>query len=136
MHHLPSRKHHNWVTASKGRSHEAPTIRELRDVMVVSFKPSRILLSRFAIAVSAIALASLPITDRAQNDTHGYSSSSDYNKQFLVGEDIDGASLAADPSPTPQYGQTNSRYPTYESRWSKVAFEAGGGFTAPVGNDV
>src|ERR1700744_5287421 len=140
MHHLPSRKHHNWVTASKGRSHEAPKIRELRDVMVVSCSPSRILLRRFAIAVSAIALASLPITTRAQNDTHGYSSSSDYNKQFLLGEDIDGASLAADPSPspspTPQYGQTNSRYPTYESRWSKVAFEAGGGFTAPVGNDV
>ena len=108
--------------------------------MVVRCSPSRTLLRRFAIAVSAIALASLPITARAQNDTHGYSSSSDDNKSFLSGEDIDGASLAADPnpspSPKPQYGQTNSRYPTYESRWSKVAFEAGGGFTAPVGNDV
>ena len=108
--------------------------------MVVRCSPSRTLLRRFAIAVSAIALASLPITARAQNDTHGYSSSSDYNKSFLSDEDIDGASLPADPnpspSPKPQYGQTNSRYPTYESRWSKVAFEAGGGFTAPVGNDV
>jgi len=75
---------------------------------------------------------------RAQSDTHSAFSSSDENKSYLANEDMDGASLAADPgpSPTPQYGQSNSQYPTYESRWSKVAFEAGGGFTAPIGNDV
>ncbi len=105
--------------------------------MVVSCSPSRIFLRRFAIAACVIALASLPITAKAQSDTHGAFSSSDDNKAFLNGEDIDGASLAADPgpSPSPQYGQTNSRYPVHESRWSKLAFEAGGGFNAPV-NDA
>ena len=105
--------------------------------MVFSCSPSRILLRRFAIAVFVIALASLPITARAQSDSHGAFSSSDDNKSLWDGEDIDGASLAAEPgpSPKPQYGQTNSRYPTYESKWSKIAFEAGGGFNAPV-NDA
>jgi len=102
--------------------------------MVVSCNPSRKLLRSFAIAVAALALASLPITAKAQDDTHGAVSSSDDNKSFLNGEDIDGASLAAPPSPSPkpQYGQTGSRYPSYESKWSKIAFEAGGGFNAPV----
>ncbi len=101
--------------------------------MVVSCNPSRKLLRSFAIAVAALALASLPITAKAQDDTHGAVSSSDDNKSFLNGEDIDGASLAAapNPSPKPQYGQTGSRYPSYESKWSKIAFEAGGGFNAP-----
>lgn len=96
--------------------------------------PSRKFVRPFAIAVTAFALASLPIIAQAQEDTHGAVSSSDENKSYLAGEDIDGASLAAapNPSPKPQYGQTNSRYPTYESRWSKIAFEAGGGFNAPV----
>jgi hypothetical protein len=102
--------------------------------MVFSCSPLRKLLRRFAIAVSAIALASLPITAKAQSDPHGAFSSSDDNKSFLNGEDIDGASLAADPNPSPtaQYGQTNSGYPAYESKWTKVAFEGGGGFNAPV----
>jgi hypothetical protein len=102
--------------------------------MVSSCSPSLKFLRRFAIAVSVIALASLPITAKAQDDSHGAVSSSDENKSFLNGEDIDGASLAADPgpSPTPQYGQTGSRYPSYESKWSKVAFVGGGGFNAPV----
>jgi hypothetical protein len=102
--------------------------------MVFSCSPLRKLLRRFAIAVFAIALASLPITAKAQSDPHGAFSSSDDNKSFLNGEDIDGASLAADPNPPPtaQYGQTNSGYPAYESKWTKVAFEGGGGFNAPV----
>jgi hypothetical protein len=96
--------------------------------------PLRNLFRSFAIAVAAFALASLPLTAKAQNDTHAGVSSSDDNKAFLNGEDIDGASLAAapNPSPRPQYGQTSSRYPTYQSRWSRIAFEAGGGFNAPV----
>jgi hypothetical protein len=108
--------------------------------MVVSCRP-RVMFRRFAIAVSAIALASLPLSVKAQDQSHGYSSSSAY-KASLNGEDIDGASLDAapgpSPSPSPQYGQTNSQYPSYQSqsRWSKLAIEAGGGFTAPVGNDV
>ena len=38
--------------------------------MVVSCSPSRKLLRSFAIAVAAFALASLPITAAAQDDTH------------------------------------------------------------------
>ncbi|WP_158748221.1 outer membrane beta-barrel protein [Acidobacterium sp. S8] len=104
--------------------------------MVVSCSLSRKLSRPFAIAVTAIALASFPIMARAQSDTPGHFSSSDDNKSYLSGEDIDGASLTGDPnpSPKPQYGQTNGGYQSYESRWSKLAFEAGGGFTAPVGN--
>lgn len=102
--------------------------------MVISCSPSHRFLCRFAIALSAVALASLPITVRAQSDSPRAYSSSDDNRSFLNGEDIDGASLAADPSPSPkpQYGQSSTRYPTYESKWSRVAFEAGGGFNAPV----
>lgn len=107
--------------------------------MVVSCSPSRKFSRYFAIAASAIALASLPLSVKAQDDTQ--SSSSAY-RAALNGEDIDGASLASSPNPSPgpspngQYGQTDRRYPSYQSRWSKLALEAGGGFTAPVGNDV
>lgn len=108
--------------------------------MVVSCGSSQLFIRRIATAAFAIALASLPLTTKAQDEAqHGYSSSSEY-KAALHGEDIDGASPAADPapspSPSPQYGQTRSQYPEYQSRWSNIAFEAGGGFTAPVGNDV
>ena len=104
--------------------------------MVVSCNPSRKLLRSFAIAVTTIALAAFPIIASAQSETPGHFSSSDDNKSYLSGEDIDGASLAAAPNPIPkpQYGQGNSRYSSYQSRWSKLAFEAGAGFTAPVAN--
>jgi hypothetical protein len=108
----------------------------MRDSIVVSCGPSHSLFRRIAIAVSAVALVSLPLSAKAQDQTqHEYSSSSDY-QAFLHGEDIDGASLAAapNPSPSPQYGQTNSQYPSYESKWSRVAIEAGGGFNAPAGH--
>ena len=109
--------------------------------MVVSCSSPQLFIRRIATAAFVFALASLPFTAKAQNEAqHGYSSSSD-SRAFL-NEDIDGVSLATDPgpsptpSPTPQYGQTSSRYPSYQNRWSKIAIEAGGGFTAPVGNDV
>ncbi|HEX3435695.1 MAG TPA: hypothetical protein VHT24_02935 [Pseudacidobacterium sp.] len=107
--------------------------------MVVGSSPSRKLFYGIAIAFSVVALASLTPSVRAQDNTHSSSSSSssDYSA-YLDGEDIDGASLAAapnpSPSPKPQYGQTHSQYPTYQSRWSHIAFVGGGGFTAPVGN--
>ena len=107
--------------------------------MVVSCSPSNYSLRRFAIAIFALALASFPITAKAQSDSHSAYSSSDDNKSYLAGEDIDGASMSADPvaAPKPQYGQTNTGYPAYQSRWSHAAFEAGGGFTAPtsIGGD-
>jgi hypothetical protein len=104
--------------------------------MVVSSTP-RSFLFKIAMACSALALAAFPSSASAQTSGPGVSSSSDY-KAYLT-EDIDGASLAAAPNPAPsasakpQYGQGNS-YPSYQSRWSHIAFEAGGGFNAPVGH--
>ena len=102
---------------------------------------SRTFLRRIAIAASVFALAAashaaLAQTDNATDDSgHAYSSSTDW-KSNLTSDD-----LATDPAPAAapaaggQYGQ-NNRYPGYESRWSRLAFEGGAGFTAPVGNDV
>jgi hypothetical protein len=97
---------------------------------------SRGLLNRIAIAASAFALFALPYAAQAQTESapeggQQYSSSSGW-KSYLTDYDFDGAPGA---SASPQYGQSN-RYPDYTSRWSHLAFEAGAGFTAPVGNDT
>ena len=94
----------------------------------------RVLLSRIAVAASAFALFALPYGARAQTGfaSEGgqqYSSSADW-KSYLTDYDFDGAPGA---SASPQYGQ-NNRYPDYTSKWSHLAFEAGAGFTAPLGN--
>jgi Outer membrane protein beta-barrel domain len=96
-------------------------------------KKHRQSLAQVIIVLSLIAGA----TRSAEAQTQVYSSSSDY-KTIWAGEDIDGDSLASNAAPggSPQYGQSaGNGYPTYESRWSRVAFEGGGGFTAPIGND-
>ena len=103
--------------------------------------------SRLVLAATA-ACALTVVPARAQQVQQvAYSTSS--NHALLAGEDIDGTSLGSAPSPepaasassaalpSPQYGGGHGGYSGYhESRWSHVAFEAGGGFTAPVGNDV
>jgi hypothetical protein len=47
---------------------------------------------------------------------------------------------AAGGSASPQYGgggrRSSSTYPSYEGRWSHLAFEGGAGFSAPIGNDT
>ncbi len=89
--------------------------------------------TRLFAASAVCALAALPLS--AQQPT--YSSSS--NHALLAGEDIDGSSLASSPTPvaSPQYGGSGGGYSGYhESRWSHIAFEAGGGVTVPIGNDV
>lgn len=94
---------------------------------------SRNLVTRFAIAVSAFALTAVPYAAKAQAAPEGgkmYSSSADW-KSYLSDYDFDGAPGA---SASPQYGQGNNHYPEYTSHWSHLAFEAGAGFTAPVGN--
>lgn len=99
---------------------------------------SRTLLSRFAIAASALALIALPCAVHAQASVapeggQQYSSSSDW-KAYLTNYSFDAAPGA---SASPQYGQygrrNNNPYP-YQSRWSHLAFEIGGGATAPIGN--
>jgi hypothetical protein len=91
--------------------------------------------SRLMLGAAALcALAVLPLS--AQQAT--YSSSS--NQALLGGEDIDGSSIAtpaAISAALPQYGGSGGGYNGYHgSRWDHVALEFGGGFTAPVGNDV
>lgn len=101
---------------------------------------SRSFLGRIAIAASVIALFSLPFTASAQagsvasENGNQYSSSSDW-KAYLSNYDLDGAGASAS-AQYGQYGRNNNGYPNYTSRWSHFAFEAGGGFTAPIGNDV
>jgi hypothetical protein len=95
---------------------------------------SRNLLNRIAIAASTFALFALPFAAQAQTAStpeggQQYSSSSDW-KNYLTDYDFDGEPGA---SASPQYGQ-NNRYPDYTNRWSHIAFEAGAGFTAPLGN--
>lgn len=103
--------------------------------MLSSFS-SRGLLNRIAVAASAFALFALPYAAQAQTESAPeggqlYSSSTDW-KSYLTDYDFDGASGA---NASPQYGQGN-RYPDYTSKWSHLAFEAGAGPTAPIGNDV
>lgn len=108
--------------------------------MVTNCLCSRSFLSRLAIAASALALLSLPFAARAQTQSvssengQQYSSSADW-KAYLSSYDFDAMPGA---SATAQYGNypRNNRYPNYTSRMSHFAFEAGGGFTAPIGNDV
>jgi hypothetical protein len=102
--------------------------------MVSNCFSSRNLLNRIAIAVSAFALFALPFAAQAQTTPapeggQQYSSSSDW-KSYLTDYAFDGEPGA---SASPQYGQ-NNRYPDYTSRWNHMAFEAGAGFTAPLGN--
>ncbi|HEY0786321.1 MAG TPA: hypothetical protein VGD62_10650 [Acidobacteriaceae bacterium] len=86
----------------------------------------------FLTTTALCALAVLPL--RAQQPTYSTSS----NAGLTGGEDIDGRSLASPPAPAaaaPQYGGGYGGYNGYhESRFSHIAIEAGGGFTAPVGN--
>ena len=104
----------------------------------------RPLLCRVVLVAFLIALAEMPYAASAETDPENsdgspgaasavdYSSSLDW-KNYLNMDDSLGGALPASPSPKPQYGQS-SNYPTYTSRWSHIAFEAGAGFTAPVGN--
>jgi hypothetical protein len=104
--------------------------------MLSSCFSSRGLLNRIAVAASAFALFALPYAAQAQAGSapeggQQYSSSTDW-KSYLTDYDFDGAPGA---NASPQYGQSNG-YPEYTNKWSHLAFEAGAGPTAPIGNDV
>jgi len=100
---------------------------------------------RVLIAVSAFAIAfslqaAAQSTSAADNSPNGrtFSSSTAY-QAYLSTEALLGGGSSAEPSASasPQYGGNRSTaYPRYESRMSHVAFEAGGGFTSPIGNDT
>jgi len=118
--------------------------------MVSRCASSRSSLVRLAIAASTAALLALPcaaqsssqpqFSPAAENNSQPSSAPTEYSssaewKQSLATYDLAAAPAA---SASPQYGQygrrTNNRYPAYQSRWSHMAFEIGGGPTAPIGN--
>lgn len=107
--------------------------------MVSSILFSRKFLSRFAIAASVVSLALLPYAAKAEpggaapDGGRAYSSSADW-RATLASFDYDGAPSGSASARAGQYGQENNRYPYYQSRWSHLAFEVGGGLTSPVGN--
>lgn len=85
-------------------------------------------------ALSAPAFAASGSSGASSSDS--YSSSAAYTGGLNVNELV-GNTLADAPTGSGQYGgQYGSQYPNYPNRWSKIAFEAGGGFTAPIGNDT
>lgn len=103
--------------------------------------------SALAIGFSLTAAAQTVSSPEVSADAQSYSSSADY-RAYLSSDDLLGgfsssavsaasASANPSPSPNPQYGgQRSSQYPSYESRWSHLAFEGGAGFSAPIGNDT
>lgn len=76
-----------------------------------------------AVSLAALSVVSLP----AQTPSATGSSSADY--RFLLDSDELGG-LA----PAPAAGQYGGGNQAYQGRWSHVAVEGGGGFTAPLGN--
>ena len=79
-----------------------------------------------AISMAALSLASL----HGQTVVPTGSSSADY-RFLLSGDELGALELA--PATGGQYGPQPG-YPSYQSRWSHLAIEGGGGFTAPLGN--
>jgi hypothetical protein len=106
------------------------------------------LLRRMLIAVSAVVIGfslhavaqtSSPADHSA--DGQSFSSSANYHA-YLSTDSLLGGSSYAEPSggasASPQYGggggRRSSSYPSYEGRWSHIAFNGGAGFTIPIGN--
>ncbi|HTV04605.1 MAG TPA: hypothetical protein VME86_04500 [Acidobacteriaceae bacterium] len=95
-------------------------------------------MSRLAIATSVVTLTILPYAAKAEPGTtpdggQQYSSSADW-RSTLASFDYDGAPKASSSASFGQYGKQNNRYPYYQSAWSHLALEVGGGLTSPIGN--
>lgn len=83
--------------------------------------------SRRALLFLGVVLA-LTATIEAQ-ESLPFSSSSAHNSFFEAGRD------ALAEAPTPQYGG-GGQYSRSKDRLDKLSFELGGGFNAPIGNDI
>jgi hypothetical protein len=106
---------------------------------------------RMLIAASALALG-FSLTAAAQtastpdNSASAPAYSSSDLRAYLNSDGVlgGGGSFSSAPSgnavasASPQYGgkQQSAQYPGYESKWSHIAIEAGGGFSIPVGPDT
>jgi hypothetical protein len=114
--------------------------------MVANCDRSCPLLRRALIAASALAIglslsAGAQTASSSDNSSSSESFSSSNIEALLSPDAFLGGSSSAEPAPkalaSPQYGnQRSPQYPGYESRMNHIAFEAGGGFTAPIGNDT
>ncbi|WP_161557422.1 outer membrane beta-barrel protein [Acidisarcina polymorpha] len=85
-------------------------------------------LKKSGVVVSIAVLSVVSLHAQAPSPTE--SSSADY--RFLLSSDELGG-LEPAPAAGGQYGG-QSTYPDYHGRWSHLAIEGGGGFTAPLGN--
>lgn len=112
-------------------------------------RTSPVILRRLSVAASALAVAgalSLPAiaqTPQANgivNIPQTFSSSANYTSDLNTNELV-GNNLISPITPHMrggvQYGgQYGSRYPAYNTTFSRIAFELGGGMVAPIGNDT
>lgn len=112
---------------------------------------SRSSMVRLAIAASTAALLALPcaaqsssssqpqFTTVAESSSQPASAPAEYSSSSEWRASLDNYGLAAAPKASAsaqygQYGRRTNNYPNYQSRWSHLAFEIGGGPTAPIGN--
>ncbi len=93
--------------------------------------PGRISLAAAVVVLSAFASTALAQAPSQGLVSNSQDSSSLSYKSFLT-DDLAGGSLA----PSPQYGGggRSGPAPAYRDRFSHIAIEAGGGFTAPLAN--
>jgi hypothetical protein len=97
------------------------------------------LIKKAALAVSLATLSSFSLHAQStesqsvgsQSTTQTASTSADY-LSLLSSDELGGLEPA--PAATGQYGGYEPGYPSSHDRWSHIAVEGGGGFTAPLGN--
>lgn len=130
--------------------------------MVATGQSNSNITRRFLAVASAIALGfSLSAAAQTASSTESTASAqSDFSSSALPAADSSGSALPDSSSymaylnpdgllggkslsalhpayalASPQYGNHRyPQYPSYQSKWSHIAFVAGGGFTAPIGN--
>lgn len=89
---------------------------------------------------AAAQTSSSSASSKIAADAHDYSSSAMYTANLSTDALLGAAPGAGIAEGSPQYGGHSKnnypKYPSYQSKWSHIAFVAGGGFTAPIGNDT
>ncbi len=103
-------------------------------------------LSRRAMALAAALALGFSLSAAAQSapaskisaDAESYSSSAAYTASLTTDALLGAGPAAPVANASPQYGGHNNNYPSYSNNgaWSHIAFDAGAGFTAPIGNDT
>lgn len=91
-----------------------------------------------ALGFSFSAAAQTAPTSKISADAESYSSSAAYTASLTTDALLGAAPAAPVANASPQYGGHNTNYPSYSNNgtWSHIAFDAGAGFTAPIGNDT